>query len=157
MEKRSRQFDPATVMARMRPGAVSLRGFLGDDTRDLATILREDDEAVRALGLTHAQIADALGKLTALAASGYGTPRRDGPFEVVIEEARGFVPCPFGDPSRSRKGEVRLTNRDTGATLVWTPLLVHMIAAHGFYEGRGSHYRLEPETLKRVLGKKVSG
>lgn len=151
------QFDPATVMARMRPGAVSLRGFLGDDARDLAEILREDDETVHALGLTHAQIAETLDEFTALAASGYGTPRREGPFEVVIEEARGFVPCPFGDPGRFRKGEVRLTSQDTGETLVWTPLLVHMIAAHGFYEGKGSPYRLEPETAKRVLGKKVSG
>ena len=146
------QFDPATVLARMRPGAVSLRGFLGDDPRNLAEILREDDEAVRALGLTHAQITETLEELTILAASGYGTPRREGCFEVVIEEARGFVRCPFGDPGRFRKGEVRLTNQDTGETLVWTPLIVHMIAAHGFYEGKGSPYRLEPETVKRVLG-----
>ena len=69
-----------------------------------------------------------------------------------MREARGFARCPFGDPRHVRKGEVQLTNTVTGETLLWTPLSVHMIEAHGFYEGKGSHYRVEPEEAARILG-----
>ena len=137
---------------RMKPGVISLHGFLGPDKRPLEDILADDDSAVRRLGLTHEQIAERLAHFTHLALSGYGTPMREGPFEVVAHEERGFVRSPFGELSRFRKGEIRLTNLSAGDTLTWTPLLVHMIRNHGFYEGIGAVYRLEPETVKRVLG-----
>ena len=48
--------DWQRVQANLRPGAVTLQGFLGDDGRDLVQIIDEDDATVRRLGLTHAQI-----------------------------------------------------------------------------------------------------
>jgi len=143
--------DLHDVAERMQPGAISLRGFLGEDQRDLADILRDDEAAVAALGLSHRRIAGRLDHFTQLALSGYGAHRREGDFEVIIEEARGFVRCPFEDSGRFRKGEIHLTKTSTGETLVWTPLLVHMIAAHGFYEGRGAHYRLDPANIRSIL------
>ncbi|MFH0964395.1 MAG: hypothetical protein V2A58_10335 [Planctomycetota bacterium] len=139
------------VEKRMKPGVISLRGFLGDDARPLEEILAADDAAIRRLGLTHERIAERLAHFTHLALAGYGTPMREADFEVVADEARGYVRSPFGDLQRFRKGEIRLTNLATGDTLTWTPLLVHMIRNHGFYEGKGAVYRLDPDKVKRVL------
>ncbi len=35
---------------------------------------------------------------------------------------------------------------------MWTGLGMHVIAEHGFYEGRGSPFRIELEQAKRALG-----
>lgn len=135
----------------MQPGALTLEGFLGTDDRDLEEILRADDEAVRDLGLSHARIAAELEELTELAREGFGTPCDKGHFKVVLEEPLGgWVQCPY-EHRRFRKGEVTLTNINNGKSIVWTPMQVHMIGEHGFYEGRGSRYRLEPEEIKKVL------
>ncbi|NQT54365.1 hypothetical protein HQ576_20070, partial [bacterium] len=49
------------------------------------------------------------------------------------------------------KGDVELTTPD-GATLRFTALSIHLIRAHGFYQGRGAPYRLEPTQLAELLG-----
>ena len=140
------------VRSRMKPGVLTLHGFLGSDRRSLEEMLREDDALVARLGLTHDVIARRLRHFTDLALQGFGTPIREGEFEVVIHEPRGgWLECPFGESGRYRKGEVRLKNLRIGQELVWTPLLVHLIGRHGFYEGRGSRYRLDPERVKEVL------
>jgi len=149
--------DFKRIRKRMEPGMMSLHGFLGKDRRKLRDILRADRETVDRLGITHQAIASSLAELTALASSGLGAPRRKGDLVVVMREARGFVRCPFGDPRHVRKGEVQLTNTVSGETLLWTPLSVHMIDAHGFYEGKGSRYRMEPEEAAEVLGLSAKG
>jgi len=139
------------VEKRLRPGVVSLHGFIGDDKRRLHEILDADNATVERLGLTHRSIADRLNHFTRLAMSGYGTPKRQGDFEAVVTETRGWLGCPFGDQGVFRKGEIALTNLTTGRTLLWTPLLVHLIGVHGFYEGKGSRYRIDPEDARTVL------
>ena len=136
----------------MRPGVVSLHGFLGDDPRSLREILDEDDALVRRLGISHAEIAERLGHFMDLALSGFGAAMREGDFEVVIHEVKGAMECPFGDLGRFRKGEIQLANLKTGEALTFTPLQVHLIGEHGFYEGKGSPYRLDPEAVASVLG-----
>jgi len=46
-----------TAQEYMRPGVISLDGFLGSDERPLRAILQDDDAAVASMGLTHATIA----------------------------------------------------------------------------------------------------
>jgi len=41
---------------------------------------------------------------------------------------------------------------DTGEEIRWTELQIHLIEAHGFYEGKGSVWRVSPSKLGRVLG-----
>jgi hypothetical protein len=36
-----------------------------------------------------------------------------------------------------------------GRTISWTDLNIHMIEAHGFFEGKGSFFRIEPIELQR--------
>nr|HPQ81909.1 hypothetical protein [bacterium] len=57
-------------------------------------------------------------------------------------------PCPWGDGSFP-KGAVELTLAD-GSPLQFTALGIHLIAAHGFYQGHGSAYRLEPSDVNGV-------
>lgn len=140
------------IQARMQPGILTLHGFLGTDRRNLADILEADAREVARLGLTHEQIADRLDRLAKCASAGLGT-------EVVCETdyrmcyhgARGRVPCPWGHPGLFDKGDVHLTRISTGETIIFSELLAHLIREHGFYEGRGSPYRIEPATLKRIL------
>ena len=66
--------------------------------------------------------------------------------------ALGRIPSPWPGEGVFPKGEVELSDRRSGHTVRYTPLSVHLIEAHGFYEGRGSRYRLEPSEICRMLG-----
>lgn len=146
--------SPPMVRAqgRMAPGVLTKDGFLGPDRRDLAEIVDEDDGAVRRLGLTHRAIADALDRLTRAAVEALGAPVAQGGYEVCASESRGGLPCPFGHPGLYPKTVVEATRIETGQGLRWTALNVHLIAEHGFYEGKGSLFRLDPAVIARFLG-----
>lgn len=139
------------AQARMARGVLTMDGFLGNDGRDLVEILQDDDGEVRRLGLTHARIARALEELTRKADESYGTPVDVGPYEVRALESRGGLPCPFGHPGLYEKTVIEARRHDSGATLSWTALNVHLIGEHGFYEGKGSYFRLEPDDLAAFL------
>ncbi len=146
------------AQARMAHGALTRDGFLGTDSRNLVEILQDDDGRVRRLGLSHADLAAALQRLTDAALAHMGAPVVvDGRFEVRSVETMGRMPCPFSHPGLFVKAEVHGRRLDTGETLVWTPLSVHLIGAHGFYQGRGSPYRLDPERLAGFLGMEGKG
>ncbi len=136
----------------MQPGVITLDGFLGSDRRSLAEILDEDDNAVRRLGLTHGQIADRLEHFTQAAMKGLGMPVVvDEVYEVHVDSVRGVLPCPWRHAGVYPKSNAFLKNLETGETLAWTELSVHLIRAHGFYQGRGNPFRIEPAGAKQVL------
>lgn len=136
----------------MAPGAYSADGFLGDDTRNLEDILREDSEKVEAMGLSHRKIASAMREFTEKARLMPGVTVREGDFEITVDDHRGYIPCPFSDNERAIKTNTLLLNRKLGKTAYWSELNIHMIEKHGFYEGRGSRFRTEPEELAKILG-----
>jgi hypothetical protein len=142
----------ARVQDQMQPGCITRDGFLGEDTRPLNEILEADEQAVRRLGLTHERIADRLDELAARAREGLGTTVTvEGRFDVRAEDVRGKLPCPWTHRGLYPKTNFYLTNTSTGEQLTWTALLVHLVRAHGFYEGRGSAFRLGPREVARVL------
>jgi hypothetical protein len=67
--------------------------------------------------------------------------------EVTVEEHKGMNVCPWPHRGGYRKRITTVRRLDSGKTLRWTDLGIHMIWRHGFFEGRGSHYRLEPGEL----------
>jgi hypothetical protein len=136
----------------MAPGVLTMDGFLGTDPRNLAEILQDDDGAVRRLSLEHGQLADGLQRLTDLAIAAFGAPILEGVYEVCSCEAMGVLPCPFGEPGLHTKAVIEAKRTDTRQILSWTALQVHLIREHGFYEGRGSPFRLEPAALAQFLG-----
>jgi len=141
-----------TVLERLLPGVLSRDGFLGTDPRPLEEILDTDRSAVVAHGTSHEALAASLREALEKAQAAFGTPVPVGAgLSAVHHEAMGRIPCPFGGCGTFPKGEVELADPATGERLLLTALGVHLVAAHGFYQGRGSRYRLEPETIARLL------
>jgi hypothetical protein len=127
-------------------------GFLGHDRRKLTEILTDDQGTVNSLGLGHEIIAQRLRTITEEARKGLGDPVIvDEKFDVEVNEVRGRIACPWGHPGLYRKNHVKLERIETGETLIWSDLEIHLIEEHGFYQGRGSPYRLEPSDVKRIL------
>ncbi len=140
------------IQENMRPGAITLEGFLGRDTRNLADILEEDNAAVRRLDLSHGAIAQRMEELKNAGAEGLGEFIEVAPhFEVRVESVRGKLPCPFAHPGVYPKTNITVKNLQTGRSIVYTDMHIHLIGSHGFYEGKGSVYRLEPEDLAEIL------
>lgn len=140
------------VVERMAPGVLCREGFLGDDPRPLEEILDADRSTVVGLGLTHEQLARRLQQMLAQAVGEMGRPVAvGGKLTATFHEAMGRIPCPWGRHGTFTKGEVELTDQSTGRTVRFTALSIHLVARHGFYEGRGSRYRLEPDVLARML------
>lgn len=143
--------DPLTRA--LQPGAIAQEGFMGDDSRALAEILAADQASVTRLRLTHAQIARRLKELRAAGEKGLGNWVGVPPqWEVRVDATRGQLPCPFGDPGLYPKSSITVRNTRLGVEIVYSDLLIHLIEQHGFYEGRGSPFRLDPERIATALG-----
>lgn len=142
----------AKAQKRMQPGVITRDGLLGHDKRQLGEIIEDDTNCVNNLGLTHARIARRMEYFTKKGRKGMGTPVTvDDDYTVCVKEWRGLLPCPWDDGEATRKGYVEVTNERLQETITWTPLTIHMIRDHGFYEGKGSPYRVDPEQAKRIL------
>ena len=140
------------VQDNMRPGAITLEGFLGNDIRNLEDILIEDDAEVKRMGLTHGDIASRMIELREAGKEGLGEFITVPPhFEVRVDSVRGKLPCPFEHPGLLPKTNITVRNTRLGREITYTDLQIHLIEAHGFYEGRGSRYRTDPEELVEVL------
>jgi len=140
------------IQRQMRPGVITRDGFLGSDARKLADILEFDNAEVNRLGLTHEGIAARMRELRDAGRKGIGLATRVDPhFEVRVDSVRGKLPCPFGHAGLVQKMNTTVRNLAGGREITYTDLNIHMIGGHGFYEGRGSAFRLEPSELKEIL------
>jgi hypothetical protein len=136
----------------MKPGAITLYGFLGTDERNLIDILTEDDGAVKRLGLSHEHIASRMEELRGLGKDGLGEFIRVQPhYQVRVESVRGKLPSPFGGPGLHQKTNTIVRNEALDLEIVYSDLHIHLIRNHGFYQGKGSQFRLDPATLARAL------
>jgi hypothetical protein len=140
------------IQENMRPGVYTRDGFLGTDRRKLIDILIEDDEAVKRMDLTHQRIAERLIELRDAGMRGLGEFINVEPcYEVRVVSVRGKLPCPFGDPGIFPKTNTVVRNTRLDREITFTDLHIHMIGSHGFYEGKGSPFRLEPAELAEIL------
>lgn len=132
---------------------IGMGTFLGSDPRRLAEILDDDHEVVSALGLTNEQIASRLEEITHTAKENLGERLTvEDRYEVLAEEHRGMIPCPWEHPQGLFfKSYVELRDKKSGETLIWSDLSIHLIREHGFFQGKGSPFRLEPTVLKQVF------
>jgi hypothetical protein len=136
----------------LRSSKLVADGFMGEDPRDLAEIIEQDLAAVIRLGYSVEQIAARMREITSQAITGLGMWVQIGPNrQAKVDEAKGTIPCPWPHPSRFAKRVTTLQHLDTRATVIWADLNIHMIAEHAFFEGKGSHFRLEPETLITMI------
>jgi hypothetical protein len=98
-------------------------------------------------------LAQRMRELTETAKQGLGTwvDADGGAMRVMSEEYKGILVCPWGHTGHFDKRIIIAERPATGQTLSWTDLNVHLIEAHGFFEGKGSAFRVEPEQAVRIL------
>lgn len=140
------------IQDNLRPGVITLHGFLGADDRNLIDILNEDDGAVKRLGLSHELIAARMEMLRNQGKDGLGEFMQVPPhFEVRVDSFRGKLPSPFGGPGLHQKTNTIVRNTKLNNEIVFSDLHIHLIKNHGFYEGKGSLFRLDPAMLCEIL------
>ncbi|HDP78821.1 MAG TPA: hypothetical protein ENN47_11735 [Mesotoga infera] len=148
--KQTPDFD--RIQENMKAGSITGPGFLGDDERNLLDIISEDESKVKELGLTNELIADKLEMLMKQGERGFGSPVKvDDRFVVIVEESRGYIPCPFRHGHLSKKVNVNVRNIAMKKEIDYSPISIHLIREHGFYQGKGSTYRLDPEMVAKML------
>ena len=141
-----------TLYDNFKPGKITKEGFLGDDTRHIHDIIEEDLHTLARLEVTQEQIADRLQYFIEEGKKGLETPVDLGDFTTQVIWRRGMLPSPFGDPKRLyHKIVATVFNKKLNKELTYTQLNVHMIRDHGFFEGKGSVFRLEPEDVVEIL------
>jgi hypothetical protein len=140
------------IQRNMAPGVMTREGFLGTDKRKLIDILISDDAEVKRLDLDHRRIASVMRSFRNAGMKGLGefitVPPR---FEVRVESVRGKLACPFGHPGLIPKTNITVRNLERKQEITFTDLHIHLIEAHGFYEGEGSLFRLKPRDLVEIL------
>jgi hypothetical protein len=136
----------------LRESKLSLSGFMGDDSRDLTEILDADAREVALLGLTMEEIARRMQELTSLAKKELGASCTvSGNIEVCADDNRGLIPCPWAHGVLCQKTVTTVTRLDIGKKIQWSDLSIHLIMEHGFFQGIGSAFRLNPRELVEII------
>jgi hypothetical protein len=136
----------------LRSSKMAAEGFMGSDSRSIAEIIDADAFEVAKLGYTTQQLSARMQEITNAAKKGLGTwVEVDAQHQAMVEEARGSIACPWPHLRRFVKRITTVKHLDSGQTIRWTDLNIHLIAEHGFFEGRGSAFRVEPGRLVKVI------
>lgn len=149
--------DESDLLGNFGPSKFSAGGFLGSDHRAPEEIVAEDARVLERAGVDAAAAARALESVfdRARAAQGAEVEIMAG-VTARYYESRGRIPSPFRGEGLFEKGEVVARGLPGSGEVVITRLSIHLIARHGFFQGRGQRYRIEPEAaaaLAAGLGK----
>lgn len=138
--------------ALLKSSKFSICGFLGDDKRNLWEIIDTDATELEKLGKTREEIASRMQYLTDLANTGLGDwVQVEKNLRVSADDNRGRIPCPWPHHVRCLKRITTARQLETGRTIRWSDLNIHLIKEHGFFEGRGSPFRIEPRDLVEII------
>ncbi len=139
----------------MRPGSLSTAGFLGKDERLLDILALDNSYAVDELKLTHQQLARPLLVLGAVARrDAVEKPKevtyRGRQFRIQATITQVSVKSPFEDDTTTNC-VATVENLATRKKLTYSLLVPVMIERYGFYEGKGTRYRLDPRKIVEVF------
>ncbi len=145
----------------MRPGAEgregSVAGFLGDKEQLLDVLAADNDIVTVEWGLSHQEVAKYLHAMGAIAAwqwkykqEGKEFVYHGRRFKVEAIYWRGYQYSPFQDGTKTNC-DIKLENLENGKTLSYSMLVPDMIARYGFYEGKGTKYRVDPRDVFAVF------
>jgi hypothetical protein len=152
-------FKITTLEAIMRPGKASSAGFLGKEESLLDVLAADNQYVVDELGLTHQELARHMHAMGAIAKL-LGKAGKPASVEFVYhgqrflvrrEDTRGSQPSPFDDGTSSGSN-VEVKNLDNGKSIRYGLLVPFMVERYGFYEGKGTTYRVEPRQVIEVFG-----
>lgn len=136
----------------LRSSELVAGSFMGDDPRPVSEVIEADAAELFRLDVTVEQLAKRMEEVTAAAEKGLGNwVRLDDGLEAKIDEARGLLPCPWPHERRFYKRVTAVRHPGADRTARWSDLSRHMIAAHGFFQGRGSAFRIEPAEIVDIL------
>ncbi|HPY78117.1 MAG TPA: hypothetical protein PLQ45_09760, partial [Anaerohalosphaeraceae bacterium] len=131
---------------------ISLGGFLAGDGRPLSEIIAGDLAVLDRLGYTAQEVASRMAAITELGLTGLGTTVVfEERLDVRVDDYQGRIICPFPHAASCLKRMTHVSCQGGGKTVFWSDLNIHLIEAHGFFEGRGAYFRLEPADLVRIL------
>ena len=127
-------------------------GFMGSDTRSVSEIIDSDIAEISKSGFTTRQIAVRMKEITNRAIPGLGNwAEIDNKRLVKVDEAKGSLVCPWPHPGRFAKRVTNVKVIETGQIIKWSDLNIHLIEEHGFFEGRGAAFRIEPGELIEII------
>ncbi|MBD3392707.1 MAG: hypothetical protein GF418_11460 [Chitinivibrionales bacterium] len=137
---------------RLEPSRFSAGGFLGTDDRPVDEIIADDLRALDRLGVTRETLACALRNTYQKARDAFGAEIEIRPgVSAVFHESMGRIPSPFRGDGVFPKGEAVVTDNVSGSTLRLSALGIALIEKHGFFQGGGSAYRIDPAAAVRML------
>jgi hypothetical protein len=136
----------------LRSSKLVAGGFMGTDRRSLSEITEADATQLLRLGFTAKQIAARMQEITDIAKTALGNwVDLDDKRRARVDEAKGIIVCPWPHPGRFAKRVTIVDTIDSGGSIHWSDLNIHLIAEHGFFEGKGSNFRIEPEILIKTI------
>ena len=139
------------IQENMTAGIITASGFLGDDKRTLTDIIEDDEEMMRHYKLDYDDVTEKLEYFLEYGKKGLGEyVSVENKWLVRTEEARGHLPCPFGD-GLQRKITCEIVLEENGKKLLFSTFSMHLLKHHHFHQGKGSPFRIDPLQLKEVL------
>ncbi|NIP22544.1 MAG: hypothetical protein GWN67_01555 [Phycisphaerae bacterium] len=136
----------------LRSSRLAAGGFMGHDTRIVWEVIDADAAELSRLGLTKEQVAERMREITQVAICGLGSwvPVGDD-LQGKVDEAKGWLVCPWPHKGKLAKRITVVKVIETGESIRWSDLNIHLIGEHGFFEGKGSDFRIEPRELARII------
>ena len=141
----------------MWPGAASTAGFLGKDEKLLQVMAADNKYVVDELGSTHQDLAKHLHAMGAVWLWQLKNKQLEREFlyhgrkfKVNGVATLGFQDSPFGDGTKSGS-DVTVHNLSNGKKLEYALLVPYMVERYGFYEGKGTTYRVDPRKVVQVF------
>ena len=137
----------ADLEKRLKPGRDSMAGFMGA-SESFLDVLSNDNDFVLGENFTHQDLAEPLLFAREFSLKGLGRDfeYKGKKYKVETTSYRGMQFSPFNDHT-STNIDMNITNIESGENLSCSGLLPDMIARYGFYEGKGTSYRLEPSKI----------
>jgi hypothetical protein len=136
----------------LRSGKLTAGGFLGADARTVDEVIAQDAVTLAALGYSVAQVAARMQELRDMARPALGNwVKVNDTLQVKSEDYKGFIACPWPHGGQFEKRITTAHRLDTNQSASWSDLNIHLIQAHGFFEGRGAFFRIEPQDLIRMI------
>ena len=136
----------------LRSSKLAAGGFLGEDARSVSDIIDNDLAIVSKAGFTKEQVAARMQEITNKAIPLLGNwVDIDKTLQARVDEAKGSMVCPWPHSGRFAKRVTYVETIKTDQKIYWSDLSIHFIEEHGFFEGKGSNFRIEPQDLIKII------
>ncbi len=136
----------------LRSTKLAAGGFMGTDIRSVDQVICADARTLEQLGYTAAQVGQRMQELRDLALPAFGNWVEICPtLRIKCEEYKGSLVCPWPHSGRYAKRITTAERTDLNKSICWSDLNIHLIGEHGFFEGNGAFFRIEPAEIVEIF------